>query len=108
MRAKKAAYVEKSYGITIKEIYHLVETNEVILEGFNDDEYLSNNSPTRPFVSNSHDASSSRTKKRVKKVIKDDTSMIEIYKTFKKLVDVFEMNTMELVKQSKNANGEDI
>ncbi|CAK8544889.1 unnamed protein product [Lathyrus sativus] len=48
------------------------------------------------------------TKKRVKKVIEDDTSMIEISKTFKKMVDVFEMNYMKLIKQSKNANGGDI
>ncbi|CAK8540092.1 unnamed protein product [Lathyrus sativus] len=108
MRAKKAANVEKSHGTTIEEIDHLVETNEVILEGFDDDEHHSNNSPTRPYITNSQDVSSSRTKKRVKKVIEDDTSMIEISKTFKKMVDVFEMNSMELVKQSKNANGEDI
>ncbi|CAK8576556.1 unnamed protein product [Lathyrus sativus] len=105
MRAKKAANVEKTHGTTIKEIDHLVETNEVILEGFDDDEHHSNNSPTRPSITNSQDVSSSRTKKRVKKVIEDDTSMIEISKTFKKMVDVFEMNSMELVKQSKNANG---
>ncbi|CAL5204325.1 unnamed protein product [Lathyrus oleraceus] len=108
MRAKKAANVEKSYGTTIKEIDHLVETNGVIFEGFDDDEHHSNNSPTRPYVINSQDASSSRTKKRVKKAIEDDTSMIEISKTFKKMVDVFEMDTMKLVKQSKNANGGDI
>lgn len=84
MRAKKAANVEKSYGTSIEEIDHLVETNEAILEGFDDDEHHSNNSSTRPSVTNSQDASSSRTKKRVKKVIKDDTCMIEISKTFKK------------------------
>ncbi|CAK8576208.1 unnamed protein product [Lathyrus sativus] len=108
MRAKKDANVEKSHGTTIEEIDHLVETNEVILEGFDDDEHHSNNSPTRPSIINSQDVSSSRTKKRVKKVIEDDTSMIEISKTFKKMIDVFEMNFMELVKQSKNANGGDI
>ncbi|KAI5390975.1 hypothetical protein KIW84_076006 [Lathyrus oleraceus] len=108
MREKKAANVEKSYGTTIEEIDHLVETNEAILKGFDDDEHHSNNSPTRPSITNSQDASSSRTKKRLKKVIEDDTSMIKISKTFKKMVDVFEMNTMELVKQSKNANGGDI
>ncbi|CAK8533018.1 unnamed protein product [Lathyrus sativus] len=108
MRAKKAANVEKSHGTTIEEIDHLVETNEVILEGFDDDEHHSNNYPTRPSITNSQDVSSSWTKKRVKKVIEDDTSMIETFKTFKKMVDVFEMNSMELVKQSKNANGGDI
>ncbi|CAK8568966.1 unnamed protein product [Lathyrus sativus] len=104
MRAKKAANVEKSHGTIIEEINHLVETNEVILEGFDDDEHHSNNTPTRPSITNSQDVSSSRTKKRVKKVIEDDTSMTEISKTFKTMVDVFEMNFMELVKQSKNAN----
>lgn len=84
MREKKAANVEKSYGTTIEEIDHLVETNEAILKGFDDDEHHSNNSPTRPSVTNSQDASSSRTKKRLKKVIEDDTSMIKISKTFKK------------------------
>ncbi|CAK8575641.1 unnamed protein product [Lathyrus sativus] len=108
MRAKKVANVEKIHGTTIEEIDHLVETNEVILEGFDDDEHHSNNSPTRPYITNSQDVSSSRTKKRVKKVIEDDTSMIEISKTFKEMVDVFEMNFMELVKQSKIANGGDI
>ncbi|KAI5398859.1 hypothetical protein KIW84_064301 [Lathyrus oleraceus] len=76
MRAKKVANVQKRYGTTIEEIDHLVETNEVILEGFDDDEHHSNNSPTRPSVTNSQDASSSMTKKRIKKVIEYDTSMI--------------------------------
>ena len=84
MRAKKTANVEKSCCTTIKEIDHLVETNEVILERFDDDEHHSNNSLKRPPITNSQDASSSKTKKRVKKVIEDDTSMIEISKTFKK------------------------
>lgn len=87
---KKDCKYWKSYGTTIGEIDHLVETNEVILEGFDDDEHHSINSPTIPFVTNSQDASSSRTKKRVKKVIEDDTNLVEISKTFKKMVDVFE------------------
>ncbi|KAI5432771.1 hypothetical protein KIW84_020178 [Lathyrus oleraceus] len=108
MRAKKTANVKKNCDTIIEEIDHLVETNEVILEGFDDDEHHSNNSPTRYSVTNSQGATSSRTNKRVKKIIEDDTSMIEISKTFKKMVDVFEINTMKLVKHSKNANGGDI
>ncbi|CAK8570500.1 unnamed protein product [Lathyrus sativus] len=52
MRAKKAANVEKSHGTTIEEINHLVKTNEVILEGFDDAEHHSNNSSTRPSITN--------------------------------------------------------
>ncbi|CAI8601898.1 unnamed protein product [Vicia faba] len=67
IRTKKAANVEKSYGITIKEIDHLVETNEVILEGFDDEKHHFNNYLKRSYVINSQDVSSSRTKKQVKK-----------------------------------------
>lgn len=109
MRARKAAN-SRSHGATIEEIDHLVETNEVILERFDvDDEiYHSNISPKRPSISTSQDVSSSRTKKRAKKVVEDDTSMREISKTLKTMVEVFKMSSEELVKQSKSANGGDI
>jgi hypothetical protein len=43
-----------------------------------------------------------------KKVVEDDTSMREISKTLKTMVEVFKMSSEELVKQSKSANGGDI
>jgi len=109
MRARKAAN-SMSHGATIEEIDYLVETNEVILERFDvDDEiYHSSISPKRPSISTSQDVSSSRTKKRAKKVVEDDTSMREISKTLKTMVEVFKMSSEELVKQSKSANGGDI
>ena len=109
MRARKATN-SMSHGATIEEIDHLVETNEVILERFDvDDEiYHSSISPKRPSISSSQDVSSSRTKKRAKKVVEDDTSMREISKTLKTMVEVFKMSSEELVKQSKSANGGDI
>lgn len=60
IRANKVANVEKSYGTTIKEIDHLVETNNVILEEFDDEEHHSNNSPNRSSDTDSQDVSSSR------------------------------------------------
>jgi len=108
MRARKAANNKRSHGPTIEEIDHLVETNEVILEGFDDERYHSSISPNRPSISTSQDVSSSRTKKRAKKVVEDDTSMREISETLKTMVEVFKMSSEELVKQSKSANGGDI
>jgi len=109
MRARKAAN-SMSHGATIEEIDHLVETIEVILERFDVDDkiYHSSISPKRPSISTSQDVSSSRTKKRAKKVVEDDTSMKEISKTLKTMVEVFKMSSEELVKQSKSANGGDI
>jgi len=109
MRARKVAN-SRSHGATIEEIDHLVETNEVILERFDVDDEINHSSisPKRPSISTSQDVSSSRTKKRAKKVVEDDTSMREISKTLKTMVEVFKMSSEELVKQSKSANGGDI
>ncbi|PNX62530.1 hypothetical protein L195_g061190 [Trifolium pratense] len=54
------------------------------------------------------DVPSSRTNKRAKKLVEEDKSMGDIAKTFKKMIELFEMNTVELVKQIKSASGEDI
>lgn len=98
MRARKATNNKRSHSPTIEEIDHLVETNEVILEGFDDERYHSSISPKRPSISISQDVSSSRTKKRAKKVVEDDTSMREISNTLKTIVEVFKMSSEELVK----------
>ncbi|KEH37848.1 hypothetical protein MTR_2g449900 [Medicago truncatula] len=96
MRARKATNNKRSHSPTIEEIDHLVETNEVILEEFDDERYHSSISPKRPSISISQDVSSSRTKKRAKKVVEDDTSMREI------------SNTLKTIVESKSANGGDI
>lgn len=107
MRARKAANAKRPS--TIEEIDHLLETNEVTLEGFDvDEEFDTEGSLKMPSISKPQDVPSSRTKKRAKKVVEDDTSMSDIAKTFKKMIELFEMNTVELVKQSKSASGEDI
>ena len=102
MRAKKAASAKKNYGPTIEDVDHLVETNEVTLEEFDP-----NGSPKRP-IRKSEDVPSSRNKKRARKVDEDETSMSEIAKTFKKMAEMFELNTAELVKQNKNSSAEDV
>lgn len=109
MRAKKAASAKKNYGPTIEDIDHLVETNEVTLEGFEvDEEFDPNGSPKRPSIRKPQDVPSSRNKKRARKVDEDETSMSEIAKTFKKMAEMFELNTAELVKQNKSSSAEDV
>jgi hypothetical protein len=72
MRARKAANAKRPS--TIEEIDHLVETNEVTLEGFDvDEEFDPEGSPKMPSISKPRDVPSSRTKKRAKKVVEDDT-----------------------------------
>lgn len=109
MRAKKAASAKKNYGPTIEDIDHLVETNEVTLEGFEvDEEFDPNGSPKRPSIRKPQDVPSSRNKKRARKVDEDETSMSKIAKTFKKMAEMFELNTTELVKQNKSSSAEDV
>ncbi|GAU13276.1 hypothetical protein TSUD_42300 [Trifolium subterraneum] len=87
-----------------------IEKKPVTLEGFEvDEEGHTNNSLKRHYVSHSEDSTLFRTKKRMKKFVEGDNIMREIAKTFKKMVDVFEISCAELIKQTKkNADVENL
>lgn len=111
MRGKRSN-VGNNYAETVEELDHLVETNEVTLEGFEnvyaDEEFHTKNSHIRPTVTQSQYETSSRTKKRAKKESIDKTGMSELSKIFQKVANVFEMSAIEMIKKSKNASSEDI
>lgn len=107
IRARKVRNNGNMYPETIEEIDNLVSANEVTLESFEvgADIHL-NTSPQRPSPGFSQDSSSSKSKKRARKVMEDDTPMGDIALAINRLVGAHEKSTFELVKQMKNTDVE--